>query len=75
MRKVAIYGGRHCANPPPPGTVAGLMEMGRRSMVVSCDPKADSTRCRWAVWPRNGSIPAEVLDESIRKAVRRYLVR
>ena len=45
MRKIAIYGkggiGKSTTTQNP---VAGLVEMGRKVMVVGCDPKADSTR-------------------------------
>jgi nitrogenase iron protein NifH len=45
MRKVAIYGkGGIGKSTTTQNTVAGLTEMGRRVMVVGCDPKADSTR-------------------------------
>lgn len=45
MRKVAIYGkGGIGKSTTTQNTVAGLVEMGRRVMVVGCDPKADSTR-------------------------------
>jgi nitrogenase iron protein NifH len=45
MRKVAIYGkGGIGKSTTPQNTVAALVEMGRRVMVVGCDPKADSTR-------------------------------
>jgi nitrogenase iron protein NifH len=45
MRKVAIYGkGGIGKSTTTQNTVAGLSEMGRRVMVVGCDPKADSTR-------------------------------
>ncbi|MBW2661436.1 MAG: AAA family ATPase, partial [Deltaproteobacteria bacterium] len=45
MRKVAMYGkggigkSTTCQN-----LVAGLTEMGKKVMVVGCDPKGDSTR-------------------------------
>ncbi|MFH1139468.1 MAG: nitrogenase iron protein [Pseudomonadota bacterium] len=45
MRKVAIYGkGGIGKSTTTQNAVAGLMEMGRKVMVVGCDPKADSTR-------------------------------
>jgi nitrogenase iron protein NifH len=45
MRKVAIYGkGGIGKSTTTQNTVAALAEMGRRVMVVGCDPKADSTR-------------------------------
>jgi nitrogenase iron protein NifH len=45
MRKIAIYGkGGIGKSTTTQNTVAGLVEMGRRVMVVGCDPKADSTR-------------------------------
>lgn len=45
MRKVAIYGkGGIGKSTTTQNTVAGLAELGRRVMVVGCDPKADSTR-------------------------------
>ncbi|WP_285906952.1 nitrogenase iron protein [Pseudodesulfovibrio pelocollis] len=45
MRKVAIYGkGGIGKSTTTQNTVAGLAEMGRKIMVVGCDPKADSTR-------------------------------
>ena len=45
MRKVAIYGKGGIGNSTTPqNTVAGLVELGRKDMVVACDPKADSTR-------------------------------
>jgi nitrogenase iron protein NifH len=45
MRKVAIYGkGGIGKSTTTQNTVAGLTEMGRKIMVVGCDPKADSTR-------------------------------
>jgi len=45
MRKVAIYGkGGIGKSTTTQNTVAGLAEMGKRVMVVGCDPKADSTR-------------------------------
>ncbi|NTV14588.1 MAG: nitrogenase iron protein [Desulfobulbaceae bacterium] len=45
MRKVAIYGkGGIGKSTTTQNTVAGLIEMGRKVMVVGCDPKADSTR-------------------------------
>jgi nitrogenase iron protein NifH len=45
MRKVAIYGkGGIGKSTTTQNVVAGLAEMGRKVMVVGCDPKADSTR-------------------------------
>ena len=45
MRKVAIYGkGGIGKSTTSQNTVAGLVEMGKKVMVVGCDPKADSTR-------------------------------
>lgn len=45
MRKVAIYGkGGIGKSTTTQNTVAGLSEMGKKVMVVGCDPKADSTR-------------------------------
>jgi nitrogenase iron protein NifH len=45
MRKVAIYGkGGIGKSTTTQNTVAALTEMGRRVLVVGCDPKADSTR-------------------------------
>lgn len=45
MRKVAIYGkGGIGKSTTTQNTVAGLALMGRKIMVVGCDPKADSTR-------------------------------
>ena len=45
MRQVAIYGkGGIGKSTTTQNTVAGLVEMGRKVMVVGCDPKADSTR-------------------------------
>ena len=45
MRKVAIYGkGGISKSTTTQNTVAGLAEMGKKVMVVGCDPKADSTR-------------------------------
>ena len=45
MRKVAIYGkGGIGKSTTTQNTVAGLVEMGSKVMVVGCDPKADSTR-------------------------------
>ena len=45
MRKVAIYGkGGIGKSTTTQNTVAGLAEMGKKLMVVGCDPKADSTR-------------------------------
>ena len=45
MRKIAIYGkGGIGKSTTTQNTVAALAEMGRKVMVVGCDPKADSTR-------------------------------
>jgi nitrogenase iron protein NifH len=45
MRKVAIYGkGGIGKSTTTQNTVAALDEMGKKVMVVGCDPKADSTR-------------------------------
>ena len=45
MRKVAIYGkGGIGKSTTTQNTVAGLAQMGKKIMVVGCDPKADSTR-------------------------------
>jgi nitrogenase iron protein NifH len=45
MRKVAIYGkGGIGKSTTTQNTVAALAEMGKKVMVVGCDPKSDSTR-------------------------------
>lgn len=45
MRKIAIYGkGGIGKSTTTQNTVAGLVELGRKVMIVGCDPKADSTR-------------------------------
>lgn len=45
MRKIAIYGkGGIGKSTTTQNTVAGLVDMGRKVMVVGCDSKADSTR-------------------------------
>jgi nitrogenase iron protein NifH len=45
MRKLAIYGkGGIGKSTTTQNTVAGLVELGKKIMVVGCDPKADSTR-------------------------------
>ena len=45
MRKVAIYGkGGIGKSTTTQNTVAGLVEMGKKVLVVGCDPKVDSTR-------------------------------
>ena len=45
MKKIAIYGkGGIGKSTTTQNTVAGLAEMGKKIMVVGCDPKADSTR-------------------------------
>ncbi|MDY6833139.1 MAG: nitrogenase iron protein [Thermodesulfobacteriota bacterium] len=58
MRKVAIYGkGGIGKSTTTQNTVAGLVEMGKRIMVVGCDPKSDSTRLLL-----NGMAQKTVLD-------------
>ncbi len=45
MRKIAIYGkGGIGKSTTTQNTVAGLVEAGKKIIVVGCDPKADSTR-------------------------------
>jgi nitrogenase iron protein NifH len=45
MRKIAIYGkGGIGKSTTTQNTVAALVELGKKVMVVGCDPKADSTR-------------------------------
>ena len=45
MRKVAIYGkGGIGKSTTTQNTVAGLVEAGKKIMIVGCDPKSDSTR-------------------------------
>lgn len=45
MRKIAIYGkGGIGKSTTTQNTVAGLVEYGKKVMIVGCDPKADSTR-------------------------------
>jgi nitrogenase iron protein NifH len=45
MRKIAIYGkGGIGKSTTTQNTVAALAEMGKKIMIVGCDPKADSTR-------------------------------
>lgn len=45
MRRIAIYGkGGIGKSTTTQNTVAGLVEMGHKILVVGCDPKADSTR-------------------------------
>ena len=45
MRKIAIYGkGGIGKSTTTQNIVAGLVEAGKKIMVVGCDPKADSTR-------------------------------
>lgn len=45
MRQIAIYGkGGIGKSTTTQNTVAGLSEMGKKVMIVGCDPKADSTR-------------------------------
>jgi nitrogenase iron protein NifH len=45
MRKIAIYGkGGIGKSTTTQNTVAALVEMGKKVIVVGCDPKADSTR-------------------------------
>lgn len=58
MRKVAIYGkGGIGKSTTTQNTVAALVEMGRKVMIVGCDPKADSTRLML-----NGMAQKSVLD-------------
>ncbi len=58
MRKVAIYGkGGIGKSTTTQNTVAGLVEAGKKIMVVGCDPKADSTRLML-----NGLAQKTVLD-------------
>jgi nitrogenase iron protein NifH len=58
MRKVAIYGkGGIGKSTTTQNTVAALGEMGKKVMVVGCDPKADSTRLLL-----NGMSQKSVLD-------------
>ena len=58
MRKIAIYGkGGIGKSTTTQNTVAGLAEMGKKVMVVGCDPKADSTRLFLG-----GLAPETVLD-------------
>lgn len=58
MRKVAIYGkGGIGKSTTTQNTVAALGEMGKKVMVVGCDPKADSTRLLL-----NGLAQKSVLD-------------
>ncbi|WP_252891752.1 AAA family ATPase [Thermoclostridium stercorarium] len=53
MRQVAIYGkGGIGKSIITQNLTAGLGEMGKKVMVVGCDPKADSTGCFLADWPR-----------------------
>ena len=45
MRQVAIYGkGGIGKSTTTQNTVAGLASLGKKIMIVGCDPKADSTR-------------------------------
>jgi len=45
MRQVAIYGkGGIGKSTTAQNTVAGLSALGKKVMIVGCDPKADSTR-------------------------------
>jgi Mrp family chromosome partitioning ATPase len=45
MRQIAIYGkGGIGKSTTTQNTVAGLASMGKKVMIVGCDPKADSTR-------------------------------
>ena len=45
MRQIAIYGkGGIGKSTTTQNLTAGLAEMGRKLMIVGCDPKADSTR-------------------------------
>jgi nitrogenase iron protein NifH len=54
MRKVAIYGkGGIGKSTTTQNTVAALAEMGKKVMVVGCDPKADSTRLLLGARPSN----------------------
>jgi len=46
MRQIAIYGkGGIGKSTTTQNTVAGLAALGKKIMIVGCDPKADSTRC------------------------------
>ena len=48
MRKIAICGkGGIGKSTTTQNTVVALAEMGKKVMVVGCDPKADSTRFSW----------------------------
>ena len=45
MRQIAIYGkGGIGKSTTTQNTVAGLAYLGKKIMIVGCDPKADSTR-------------------------------
>ena len=45
MRQVAIYGKGGIGKPTTTQNLtAGLGDMGKKIMIVGCDPKADSTR-------------------------------
>jgi nitrogenase iron protein NifH len=45
MRQIAIYGkGGIGKSTTTQNTVAGLVSLGKKVMIVGCDPKADSTR-------------------------------
>ena len=45
MRQIAIYGkGGIGKSTTTQNTVAGLASLGKKVMIVGCDPKADSTR-------------------------------
>ena len=45
LRQIAIYGkGGIGKSTTTQNTVAGLAELGKKVMIVGCDPKADSTR-------------------------------
>nr|WP_320014941.1 nitrogenase iron protein [uncultured Desulfobacter sp.] len=58
MRKVAIYGkGGIGKSTTTQNTVAGLVESGKKIMIVGCDPKSDSTRLML-----NGLAQKTVLD-------------
>jgi len=58
MRKVAIYGkGGIGKSTTTQNTVAGLVEAGKKIMIVGCDPKSDSTRLML-----NGLAQKTVLD-------------
>jgi len=53
MRQVAIYGkGGIGKSTTTQNLTAGLGEMGKKIMIVGCDPKADSTRLVLGGWRR-----------------------